>query len=98
MDKRYNPLTPVQQLHVRKEAVEAIFNHPEWSLREVVRYIKISLRLTALEFAKLAGISYRTLQDIEQGRSQGSVQTMNHILGVLGLRLGVVRKDNTRTS
>ena len=42
-------------------------------------------------FAGRLRISYRALQDIEQGRSQGTVQTMNRILGVLGLRLGVVR-------
>ena len=34
---------------------------------------------------------YRTVQDIEQGRSEGSVQTMNRLFGVLGLKLGVVR-------
>ncbi|WP_374495746.1 hypothetical protein [Zoogloea sp.] len=41
--------------------------------------------------AKLSGVSHRTLQDIEQERSEGSVQTMNRIFGVLGLRLGVCR-------
>ncbi len=41
--------------------------------------------------AKLSGVSQRTLQDIEQERSEGSVQTMNRIPDVLGLRLGVCR-------
>lgn len=49
------------------------------------------MRLTTAEMAKLSGVSYRTLQDIEQERSEGSVQTMNRIFGVLGLRLGVSR-------
>lgn len=33
-----------------------------------------------------------TIQDIEQGRSDGTVQTMNRIFGMLGLKLGVVRR------
>ncbi len=49
------------------------------------------MRLTTTEMAKLSGVSHRTLQDIEQERSEGSVQTMNRIFGVLGLRLGVCR-------
>jgi DNA-binding XRE family transcriptional regulator len=50
------------------------------------------MRLTTVEMAKVSGAAYRTLQDIEQGRSEGSVQTMNRVLGMLGLKLGVVRR------
>ena len=39
----------------------------------------------------MAGINARALLDIEQGRSTGTVQTLNAILGVLGLKLGVVK-------
>jgi len=60
-------------------------------LQQVVQYLKTGLRLTTAELAKVAGISARTLQDIEQGRSQGTVQTMNKILGGMGLRLGVCK-------
>ncbi len=90
MDKRYKPLPLAQQLTLRKQAVEDILAHPEWTLRASVRHMKGALHLTTAELAKLAGISTRTLQDIEQGRSQGTVQTMNRVLGVLGLRLGTV--------
>ena len=38
------------------------------------------------------------LQDIEQERSEGSVQTMNRILAMLGLKLGVVRIVRTPDS
>lgn len=34
----------------------------------------------------------KTVQDIEQGRSKGTVQTMNRILGIVGLKLGVVKQ------
>ena len=51
------------------------------------------MRLTSAEMAKMAGISQKTLLDIEQGRSMGTVQTLNKILGLLGLKLGVVSKS-----
>ena len=49
-------------------------------------------RLTTAEVAQLSGVAYRTVQDIEQERSEGTVQTMNRLLGMLGLKLGVVRR------
>ncbi|WP_396332944.1 helix-turn-helix domain-containing protein [Burkholderia anthina] len=66
--------------------------HPEWPLHESVRHLKKTMRLTSAEMAKLAGVSTKTIQDIEQGRSDGTVQTMNRIFGMLGLKLGVVRR------
>jgi len=92
MDKRYKPLSLSDQLRIRREVVEDILNNPQWSLLQVIKHLKTCLRLTTAELAKVAGISARTLQDIEQGRSQGTVQTMNKILGVMGLRLGVCKQ------
>lgn len=65
--------------------------HPEWSLVQAVRHLKKTMRLTTAEMAKLAGVEYQTMQDIEQERSDGNVQTMNRIFGILGLKLGVTR-------
>ena len=91
MDKRYNTLTLPEQLALRRQAIEDVLAHPEWSLRESLRHLKRSMRLTSEEMAKLAGVSTKTIQDLEQGRSEGTVQTLNRVLGVLGLRLGVVK-------
>lgn len=93
MDKRFTPMSLSEQQEMRRQAVEDVLAHPEWSLRDAVRHLKKTLRLTSAEMARLAGLSTRTLQDIEQGRSDGTVQTMNRILGVLDLKLGVVRKQ-----
>lgn len=65
--------------------------HPEWTLPEAVRHLKAGLRLTSAELARVSGVSQKTLLDIEQGRSAGTVQTLNRILAVVGLKLGVVR-------
>ena len=91
MDKRYLALSLPEQLDLRRQAIEDVLAHPEWPLREAIRHLKRTMRLTSAEIAKLAGVSTRTVLDIEQGRSEGTVQTMNRILGILGLRLGVVR-------
>jgi len=91
MDKRYNTLGIAQQLDLRQQAVQDVLSHPEWSLPQAVRHLKKTMRLTSAEMAKLSGVAYRTMQDIEQERSEGNVQTMNRILGMLGLKLGVVR-------
>ena len=56
-----------------------------------MRHLKKQMRLTSPEMALLAGVSTKTIQDIEQGRSEGTVQTMNRIFGMLGLKLAVVR-------
>jgi DNA-binding XRE family transcriptional regulator len=91
MDKRFNPIPIAEQLELRRQAVDDVLAHPEWSLPQAVRHLKKTMRLTTAEMAKLSGVAYRTLQDIEQARSDGSVQTMNRIFGMLGLKLGVAR-------
>jgi DNA-binding transcriptional regulator YiaG len=91
MDKRYKPMSLSQQMTLRQEVMDEVLAHPEWPLQEVVRFIKKSLRLTTADLAKLSGVSFRAVQNIERGVSPGTVQTLNRILGVLGLRLGAVK-------
>lgn len=91
MDKRFNPVSIPEQLELRRKAINDVLAHPEWSLAQAVRHLKKTMRLTTAEMAKLSGVAYRTMQDIEQERSEGSVQTMNRIFGMLGLKLGVAR-------
>ena len=85
----------------RRKAVEDALSHPEWSLPESMRHLKRTMRLTTAEMAKFSGVAYRTMQDIEQQRSEGSVQTMNRIFGMPGLTLAVARiarESRTRTA
>ncbi|MCE2660934.1 MAG: helix-turn-helix domain-containing protein [Rubrivivax sp.] len=91
MDKRFHTLSVPEQLLLRKQAVDDVLAHPEWPLAQAVRHLKKTMRLTTAEMAKLSGVSHRTMQDIEQERSEGSVQTMNRIFGMLGLKLTVAR-------
>ncbi|WP_431261582.1 hypothetical protein [Burkholderia contaminans] len=51
MDKRYNALPLPEQLSLRRQAIEDVLAHPEWSLRESVRHLKKAMRLTSAEMA-----------------------------------------------
>lgn len=93
MDKRYTPIPLPEQLELRRQAIEDVLAHPEWTLPQAVRHLKKTMRMTTTEMAKISGVSYRTMQDIEQERSDGTVQTMNRIFGMLGLKLGVVQRQ-----
>ncbi len=91
MDKRYKPLSLARQLTLRQEVMDEVLAHPEWPLPDVIRFIKKRLQITTDDLAKLSGASFRTIQNIERGASPGTVQSLNRILGVLGLRLGAVK-------
>lgn len=93
MDKRYNAVSLQEQIQMREKAYADVLANPQWSLRESILHIKKVMRLTTADIAKLAKLGYRTVQDIECGASLGTVKTMNQILGIIGLRLGVVAKD-----
>jgi len=79
-----------EQVALRQQAIDDVLAHPEWSLRDAIRHLKRHFLITSDELARLSGVSLRAVRDIEQGRSEGTVQTVNRILGVLGLKLGVV--------
>jgi len=81
-----------EQVALRQQAIDDVLAHPEWSLRDAIRHLKRHSLITSEELARLSGVSLRAVRDIEQGRSEGTVQTVNRILGVLGLKLGVVRR------
>ena len=91
MDKRYNALSMNEQIQLRHRAVAEVLEHPEWPLPEAIRHLRTTMRITTMELAKLAKVGHRTLQDIEQGVSPGTVQTLDKVLSVLGLKLGIVR-------
>jgi DNA-binding XRE family transcriptional regulator len=91
MDKRYKPISLSEQMMLRQEVMDEVLAHPEWPLPDVLRFIKKRLRLTTADLAKLSGVSFRAIQNIERGVSPGTVQSLNRILGVLGLRLGAVK-------
>ncbi|MFZ6709685.1 helix-turn-helix domain-containing protein [Undibacterium sp. TC9W] len=52
----------------------------------------MSLRLTIAEYARLCGVSARTLQDIEREVSSPSLSTADKQLRPVGMSVGAVQK------
>lgn len=93
MDRRYKPLTPLEQLHAREELVAAIRAHPEWTVPETIRHVRKSLRLTVEEMAKVGKLSAQALRNIEAGRNSPTLETATRLLAPFGLRVSVTSES-----
>lgn len=89
MDKRYKPLTPLEQLHAREQMLAMIQAHPEWTLAQAVRHVRQSLRMTIRDMAKAGNLSDQALRNIEASRSSPTLATATRLLLPFGLRLSV---------
>lgn len=92
MDKRYKPLTPMEELQIRRQLLEELTSKPTAPIPAVIRKIRTGLRFTIPEYAKLCGVSARTLQDIERGESSPTLMTAEKLLHPIGMTLGAVKK------
>lgn len=90
MDKRYTPLSPIEQLQQRIVLLEAIKQQPGIPLDQAIRQLRTGLRLTVPEYAHLTGIAPRTIHAIEAGDANPSINTANKLLHPFGLKLGVI--------
>ncbi|MDE2421359.1 MAG: helix-turn-helix transcriptional regulator [Gammaproteobacteria bacterium] len=91
MDKRFTPLTPHEQLLKRQQMIDQLVANPEWSVDQVVRFIRAELHLTLPEMAKVCKVSKQTLQNIEQGQGNPTLETVDKILRPFGFRMGMMR-------
>ena len=46
MDKRYKPMTAIEQMNKRLQVLENINNNPEWQIYQIASYIRKELHLT----------------------------------------------------
>jgi DNA-binding transcriptional regulator YiaG len=98
MDKRYKPLTPQEQLLVRRQLLEDIANNPGHPIPEVVRQVRKALRFTIAEYARLCGVSAKGLQDIERGVASPTLATVEKLLKPMGLTLNVTSATSVKKS
>lgn len=85
MDKRFKPLTPAEALEARRSLTAELAADPGMPIPVVVRKIRTALRLTIVEYAKLCGVSARTLQDIERDESSPTLATAEKLLRPMGM-------------
>lgn len=96
MDKRFNPLSPLEELEARRALFDELAAEPGLPIPAVVRKIRASLRLTITEYATLCGVSARTLQDIEREESSPTLATAEKLLRPVGLMPGAVARPRQR--
>jgi DNA-binding transcriptional regulator YiaG len=90
-DKRRKPYDPDAERPLR-DAFEQDIATNSLSIPQTIRAMRRLSRLTQPEFAKHRGISIGTLKDLESGRANPTVETLNQIAGIFGLEVGFVRK------
>jgi DNA-binding XRE family transcriptional regulator len=97
MDKRRKPISPQQQLDLRQEMEQLVETHPEWTLPEALKQIRTTLHLTQSEMARVGKISKLTLQKIEAGTTNPTIDTVQGLLRPFGLRLVIRRVSSGAT-
>jgi transcriptional regulator with XRE-family HTH domain len=63
---------------------------------EKLQQRRILLGLLQTQLAQLSGVSSRTIQLVEQGKGNPSLQTLLQLADPLGLRLDLVLKEPTK--
>ncbi|MEL4297782.1 helix-turn-helix domain-containing protein [Acinetobacter ursingii] len=92
MDKRFTPLSQIEQIRKRQYVLEAIQQNPDWPINVVAKFIRSELHLTLSDMAKITKISLQTLQNLEKPNTNPTLETINKLLNAFGLRLLIVKK------
>lgn len=93
MDKRLKLRTHEDDLALR-DALYAALTHNTLSVGEAVRLMQRTSRLTQPEFARHRGISTAALRQIISGKGNPTVQTLNKVVSIFGLEVGLVAKQD----
>jgi DNA-binding XRE family transcriptional regulator len=89
MDKRFKPLTPIQQMQKRLSVLETVSNNPDWPFHQVARFIRTELHLTLNDMAKITKVAPQTLQKMEQPEGNPTLKSMQKLLDAFGLKLEI---------
>ena len=92
MDKRFIPLSQIEQIRKRQYVLELIQLNPDWPIHVIAKFIRTELHLTLHEMSKITKISLQTLQKLERSDANPTLETMLKLLTPFGLKLTVVKK------
>jgi DNA-binding XRE family transcriptional regulator len=93
MDKRFHPLSQIEQIQKRQLVLEMIRLNPDLPIHVIAKLIRNELHLTLKEMSKITKISPQTLQKLEQPNTNPTLDTMLKLLNTFGLKLVVVKKE-----
>lgn len=89
-DKRFKHIDTDEETARRREFLMSIPTTPH-ELGELVRSLRKFSRLTQTEFASRVGIAINILKEIERGRGNPTIETLNKIGKPFGLHASLVR-------
>ena len=92
MDKRFTPLSQIEQIQKRQYVLEMIQQNPDWPINVVAKFIRTELHLTLSDMEKITKISLQTLQNLEKPDANPTLETMYKLLNAFGLKLLIVKK------
>jgi DNA-binding XRE family transcriptional regulator len=92
MDKRFTPLSQIEQIQKRQYVLEMIQQNPDWPINIVAKFIRTELHLTLSDMAKITKISLQTLQNLEKPDANPTLETMYKLLNAFGLKFLIVKK------
>jgi len=95
MDKRVKHRIHDRDIAIRDEMYQAVLDNTISVPDAVKRMQKIS-GLTQPEFARHRGISVAALRQIVSGKGNPTVETLNKVVAIFGLEVGLVPKRGDR--
>lgn len=87
---RRNKPTPDEQNALRRAFYERL-ERGDFTIPEAIKAMREMTGLTQAEFAAHRGVSRRVIQDIERGTGNPTVESLDSVAKLFGLRVGFVR-------
>jgi len=89
MSRKISPPDPQTSMQLRKTFYDAIENN-DLSIAETIKQMRKIVGMTQTDYAKLIGIAPRIVMDIERGKANPRLDTLNKLAKPFGLALGFV--------
>ncbi len=64
--------------------------HPEYSLSERLKFIRETRKMTQAELAKQSGLTQATIANLESGRKDPSIQTLENLARALDIHIATL--------
>jgi DNA-binding XRE family transcriptional regulator len=85
-----------EQLRQRRAVLYDAIARGEVTLQHAVKEMRTISRLTQAQFAEHRGVSLKTIKEIESGKGNPTIQTLNRIGQFFGLEVAFVRTETLR--
>lgn len=85
-----------EELRQRRAVLYAAIEAGAVTLQHAVREMRAISRLTQAQFAEHRGVSLKTIKEIESGKGNPTIQTLNRIGQFFGLEVAFVRTETLR--